>query len=466
MLLIKVQTAITIVYHWNTTFSELSPKHSHLKKKCGKVHGKKLLSMLHVQIRVLKHLNSGYKRVAVRLRNTLKWSVHATCKMPRLSEENRNQAIGRLEAGETQSSVARHFNVRQSTICRLWQRYNLHHSTRDRPRSGRPRATTPAQDRFIRVLHLRNRTVSAEYTAHNIPGLRRISAQTVRNRLRQHGIRPMRPYTAPVLRRQHRRARLRWCRNVRPWTLVQWRRIWFSDESRFLLYRHDGRMRVYRRRNERYAQHCIQGVDRYGGGSVMMWAAISVDGRTDLVHVQGNLTAVRYRDEILQRHLIPAIDVRRQMFQHDNARPHTARVTVDYLAQNNVPVLPWPSKSPDLNPIEHLWDLLDRRVRRRQPQPQTLEQLRNALQDEWGRIPQQQIRRLIQSMPRRCQAVLDAHGGNTRYWMYEVVVTDHDATKNIRYTFWLVWCCIWLCVNLCARPCTIGYLILLGKKCK
>ena len=147
----------------------------------------------------------------------------------------------------------------------------------------------------------------------------------------------------------------------------------------------------------------------------MMWAAISVDGRTDLVHVQGNLTAVRYRDEILQRHLIPAIDVRRQMFQHDNARPHTARVTVDYLAQNNVPVLPWPSKSPDLNPIEHLWDLLDRRVRRRQPQPQTLEQLRNALQDEWGRIPQQQIRRLIQSMPRRCQAVLDAHGGNTRY---------------------------------------------------
>lgn len=335
--------------------------------------------------------------------------------MPRLMEEHRNRAIGRLEAGQSQSAVARHFHVSQSTISRLWQRYRVHNSTRDRPRSGRPRVTTPAQDRFIRVLHLRNRTCTAAYTAHNVPGLRRISAQTIRNRLRQHGIRPRRPHTAPVLQRQHRRARLRWSRNLRPWTMVQWRRVWFSDESRFLLFRHDGRIRVYRRRGERYAQRCIRQVDRFGGGSVMMWAAISWNRRTPLVHVQGNLTALRYRDEILQRHMIPAMNVRREVFQQDNARPHTARVTMDFLAQNNVTVLPWASRSPDLNPIEHLWDNLDRRVRRRQQQPQTLQQLRDALQEEWRRIPQREIRRLIHSMPSRCQAVIDVHGGNTRY---------------------------------------------------
>ena len=176
--------------------------------------------------------------------------------MPRLTVEHRNRAIGRLEAGQSQSAVARH--VSQSTISRLWQRYRLYNSTRDRPRSGRPRATTPAQDRFIRVLHLRNRTCTAAYTAHNVPGLRRISAQTIRNRLRQHGIRPRRPHTAPVLRRQHRHARLRWSRHVRPWAMVQWRRVWFSDESRFLLFRHDGRIRVYSRRGERYVQRCIR----------------------------------------------------------------------------------------------------------------------------------------------------------------------------------------------------------------
>jgi transposase len=70
----------------------------------------------------------------------------------------------------------------------------------------------------------------------------------------------------------------------------------------------------------------------------------------------------------------------RELFQQDNARPHTARVAVDYIEQNNINVLTWHSKSLDLNPIEHLWDELDKRVRQRQPPPQTLDQLRQMLQ--------------------------------------------------------------------------------------
>ena len=104
-----------------------------------------------------------------------------------------------------------------------------------------------------------------------------------------------------------------------------------------------------------------------------------------------------------------------KVFQHDNARPHTARATVGFLANHNVTVLPWPSKSPDLNPIENLWDQLDKRVRMRQPAPQTLLQLQQALQEEWQRIPQVQIQRLIQSMRRRVTTVLQANGGHTRY---------------------------------------------------
>ena len=129
----------------------------------------------------------------------------------------------------------------------------------------------------------------------------------------------------------------------------------------------------------------------------MMWGAISCVRKTELVHIPGNLDASRYRDEVLTPHMLPKMNLRREVFQHDNARPHTARGAVDFLANQNVTVLPWPYNSPDLNPIEHLWDDLDRRVRSRQPAPQTLQELQQAFEQEWGRIPQDRIRRYAET---------------------------------------------------------------------
>ena len=151
-------------------------------------------------------------------------------KMGRLNAADRNQAIGRLQAGESKSEVARIFNVHPSTITRLWNRFRETNSTNDRPRLGRPRVTTPAQDRYIRVTHLRDRLRTARDTAQEQFGARRVSDQTIRNRLREVGIRAKRPKVAPSLTRLHRRRRVRWCNTVLPWNLANWRRIWFSDE--------------------------------------------------------------------------------------------------------------------------------------------------------------------------------------------------------------------------------------------
>ncbi|XP_041346984.1 uncharacterized protein LOC121366707 [Gigantopelta aegis] len=120
-------------------------------------------------------------------------TVSVAFTMLRLNEAQRNNAVGQLEAGESQSEVARLFNVYPSTISRLWICYQAHRSTRYLRRSGRPRVTTPAQDRYIRLRHLRQRTTTATSTQSAIPGLRRISDQTVRNRLREAGLRPRRP---------------------------------------------------------------------------------------------------------------------------------------------------------------------------------------------------------------------------------------------------------------------------------
>ena len=100
------------------------------------------------------------------------------------------------------------------------------------------------------------------------------------------------------------------------------------------------------------------------------------------------------------------------VFQQDNARPHSARVTQGFLQQNGVRVMQWPAVSPDLNCIEHLWDVLGRHVQRQAPHNQ---QLRDALQRTWNAIPMETIQHLVRSMPNRLQECARAMGGHTRY---------------------------------------------------
>lgn len=100
---------------------------------------------------------------------------------------------------------------------------------------------------------------------------------------------------------------------------------------------------------------------------------------------------------------------------HDYARPHVARVVTDYLAEVRINAMDWPARSPDFNPIEHVWDMLGRRVRQRCDEIDTLNDLRRVLQEEWDNLPQADIQHLLEGLPRRLQAGLRARGGNTRY---------------------------------------------------
>ena len=226
--------------------------------------------------------------------------------MPRLYENKRIRAIGMLQAGLAQNVVARPFGCHRNTILSLWRRFRQSGNTRDRRRSGRSRGTSRRQDNHIRLVPLRNRFQTSRLTARSIPGLRPISARTVCNRLREHNIRPTRPAIRPILLPRHRVARLTWCRRYLRFGIQDWAKILFTDESRFHLDSSDGRSHVYRCVGERYADTCV--IQRQSfGGSVMVWGCITAYGRTPLVVVAGNLTGMRYRDELVQPYVIPFI---------------------------------------------------------------------------------------------------------------------------------------------------------------
>ena len=126
------------------------------------------------------------------------------------------------------------------------------------------------------------------------------------------------------------------------------------------------------------------------------------------------MTAEWYVAEILEPLFIEGA-ARDITLQQDNARPHVGRVTLEYLHAMGIEILEWSANSSDLNVIEHLWDELIRRVQKRPRQPQTLQELREALLEEWDNIPQDVIRKLVESMRDRCEVVIAANGRVTLF---------------------------------------------------
>lgn len=315
--------------------------------------------------------------------------------------------------------IARRLAVSHSVIQRLHERFQTTGTTINRPRSGRPRSTSRRDDRFLLLSALRDRTITANglrgqlLRASNVT----ISDQTARNRLHEFQLHSRRAAVRIPLTPAHRVARMAWCRRHQRWTRQQWGRILFTDESRFTLSFNDARRRVWRRQGERFVDAAVQEHDRYGGGSVMVWGGIHLHGRTPLHLVQGNLTGIGYRDNILRPLVIPTLQAMGpgSILQDDNAPPHRARVVRDFLQHQQIPNMDWPARSPDLAPIEHLWDVLGRAIRDNHPPPVNVDQLFQFLQQEWQAIPQATLQTLVHSMRRRCVACLAANGGHTRY---------------------------------------------------
>ena len=327
-----------------------------------------------------------------------------------ISSDVRWQIIGLRRSGLKQTDIANQFGVGQSDVTRILSRHRQTGIAKDRTRQGRPKKKNAREDRALARMAIRNRTKSSSQLArewgHRLHT--RLSRFTVSRRFSAAGIRSRRPRKQAPLTARHKRERVLWARQHIQRNVRFWRRIRWSDESRFCLYHVHGRIRVWRRHGEEYNQDCVQPRPQAFGGSVMVWGMMSYEHN-----------GTRYRDEILDVTVRPhfqQFQAEQPISMHDNARPHRARLVDAYKVRHNINSLQWPSMSPDLNPIEHAWDALQKAVNARQPPVTTLQELEVALHQEWNQMPQRTCRNLVQSMGRRCQAVLEARGGHTHYW--------------------------------------------------
>ena len=155
---------------------------------------------------------------------------------------------------------------------------------------------------------------------------------------------------------------------------------------------------------------CLTARVKFGGGGIMMWGCFSGTGLGPLVPVEGTLNGSAYQ-EMLDNFMLPALWQQFGdgpfLFQHDSAPVHKARSIKTWMREFDVDELDWPAQSPDLNLIEHLWDELEWRLRAGPSHPTSVCDLTNALLEEWSKIPINTVLNLVESLPRRVEAVVD-----------------------------------------------------------
>jgi hypothetical protein len=208
--------------------------------------------------------------------------------------------------GMSFKAIGRQMGYHYAVISRLVRKHTQTNNVKDLPRSGRPRVTSDLDDRALqRLVRRMPFATSPVLKQHWLPN-RRLSTRTVRNRMKSAGIKSRGIIKHPLLEDRHPRSRLAWCLARRGWNFRTWRKIHWSDESRFLLHVTDDRMRIWRHKNiQPIPPRNIQPTVPYGGGSVMVWGCISHDCKLDLVTIHGNLTGDQYIRDVMQPLLSP-----------------------------------------------------------------------------------------------------------------------------------------------------------------
>jgi transposase len=338
--------------------------------------------------------------------------------MRSLSTTQKNTILSQLDAGHSIRSIASTTGVGISTISRLRSKQcsDLQKST-----GGHPTKLSSAN--IHHAIHLIS-TQKAETAVEVTKTLSNIINQPLHPStsccyLKKAGMKAVVKSKHPLLSAKHRKACLDFAYAHKDWTLEDWKLVIWSDETKINRLGSDGRKWAWKKSGEGLSDRLVQGTVKFGGGSVMVWGCMTWEGVGYAAKIDGRMDGDLYlqilKDELQNSLEFYGLNPSDVIFQQDNDPKHTCKKVKEWLDGQEFRTMVWPAQSPDLNPIEHLWGYLKRRLAEYEHPPKGMEELWRRIEEEWNKIPAEVCQGLIESMPRRIEAVLKAKGGYTKY---------------------------------------------------
>ena len=305
----------------------------------------------------------------------------------------------------------------RSTVQSIIQRFVATRTVENSARSGRPCLLTSSDRRFLARSLKKDPKVSAPRLTSELKKMGTVvSVSTVRNACRKEGFHGRVARRKFFVSEKNRKLRLSFAKKYVNESPDFWKKFIFTDESKFNIFGSDGRRMVWRKRNTEMHPKNLLPTVKYGGGSLLVWGCMSASGVGNLVFINGIMNHQLYI-HILKNNL--ELSARKMgldgdyVFMHDNDPKHTALNTRLWVLYNTPHFVKFPPQSPDLNPIENLWDILEKNIRSRHISNKN--DLASALNAEWDAISKSVTTNLVESMPRRLKAVILAKGYPTRY---------------------------------------------------
>jgi hypothetical protein len=223
----------------------------------------------------------------------------------------------------------------------------------------------------------------------------------------------------PLLSQRHRKERLDFAIAHKDWTVEDWKKVVWSDETKINCLGSDGKKWAWKKTGEGLSDRLVEGTLKFGGGSLMMWGCMLWEGVGYGCKIDGRMDAEMYtqilEDELQQSLEFYGMTAANIIFQQDNDPKHKSKKAIKWLEDHEYTVMVWPAQSPDLNPIEHLWRILKIKLGEYSEPPKGILELWERAEAEWNKIGKEVCQGLIESMPRRVEAVIKAKGGYTKY---------------------------------------------------